>query len=83
MLFEIKTMENRYNNYNVTRDLIFNYEKEGKVMVVAPSVPLTIKHLEKEETKIDDAYKLGYEDALNMMEKIKAFVGGKKNEKGR
>lgn len=79
----VKAIGNRYNNYNVTRDLIFNYENEEKVIVIAPSVPLTIKRLEKDESKIDEAYNLGYQDALKYIDQIKNIMGGKKNEKGR
>ena len=80
----VRAFENRYNTYNVTRDLIFNYENEGKVFVIAPSNPLDIKRLEKDEAKIDAAYNLGYEDGLKYIEQIKNIVGGKsKNEKRR
>lgn len=72
----IKTFENRYNKYNVTRDLLEQFEDEGKVLTIFPSKPLIIKHLEKNLQTIDDTYQLGYDDAIAMMSKIKAFIGG-------
>jgi len=76
----LDTMSNRFNKYNVTRDLIENYEKEKKVIAIYPSQPLVIKNLEKDENKIDEIYKLGYEDAMSMISKIKQFVGEEKHE---
>lgn len=76
----IKTMENRADKYNVTRDLIENLQKEGKVLAIYPSEPLIISHLENDSDKIDYIYNLGYNDAIKMIKKIKAFIGGNKDE---
>ena len=79
----LKSFENRYNKYNVTRDLIEKFESEGKLLAIYPSQPLIIKHLEKDIHTIDDTYKMGYEDAISMMENIKKFIGGNNNGKGK
>lgn len=77
----IKTMENRYNKYNVTRDLIDNLEKDNKIIAIYPSQQLIVSHLEKNEKKIDDAYQLGYDDAIRLMDEIKQYIGVKVYEK--
>ena len=73
-------MENRFNKYNVTRDLIVSLEKEGKVLAIYPSEPLFISNLEKDVDKLTNIYNLGYSDANNMISKIKKYIGGGKNE---
>ena len=73
----IKTMENRADKYNVTRDLITQFEAEGKVLAIYPSEPLVINRLEHDVDKIDYVYNLGYNDALKMIKEVKKFIGGK------
>ena len=76
----IKTMENRADKYNVTRDLIETWTSEGKVLPIYPSEPLVISRLEKDSSKIDYVYNLGYQDGLKMLSEIKVFIGGEINE---
>lgn len=77
----IKSMENRFNKYNVTRDLIVSLEKQGKVLAIYPSEQLIISNLEKNEDKLTNVYNIGYNDATRMISKIKKYIGGKNNEK--
>ena len=72
----IKTMENRANKYNVTRDLIETYTNQGKVLPIYPSAPIAVSHLEKDTDKIDAVYNLGYSDATKMVKQIKEFIRG-------
>lgn len=72
----IKSMENRYNKYNVTRDLIAKLEKDKKVFAIYPSKPLEIANLEKDINKLDLVYKLGYDDASKLIDKIKEYMEG-------
>ena len=73
----IKTMENRYNKYNVTRDLMNQLELEGKIMTIYPSEPLSISNLEKDENKLSNIYNIGYNDAKKIIEKVKIYIGGR------
>ena len=74
----IKTMENRADKYNVTRDLIETYTNQGKVLPIYPSEPIIISHLETDTTKIDYIYQLGYNDATKMIKEIKEFIRGRR-----
>ncbi len=76
----IKSMENRFNKYNVTRDLIDALEQEGKILAIYPSEPLIINSLEKSGDKLTNIYNIGYQDATNMISKIQKYIGGKKIE---
>lgn len=76
----IEAMKNRYNKYNVTRDLIVKYQQEGKVLAIYPSEPLIISNLERDEDKLVSIYNLGYNCAKNMIDDIKMFIGGNLDE---
>ena len=73
----ILTMKNRFNKYNVIRDVIGKYVEENKVLAIYPSEKIVIGNLEKNEGKIEEIYKLGYKDACSMASKIKEFMEGK------
>ena len=77
----IRAMETRCEKYNVTRDAIENLEKEGKMLAVYPSEELVISRLEKDVNKLEEIYNIGYKDGINMIEKIKEYIGGLKVEK--
>lgn len=54
---------NRHNLYNSTLERLDQMEKEGKVFIFRPSSSLKVSRLEKDVSKIEALYKLGYEDA--------------------
>ena len=70
----IDNLVNRYQTYNDTLDEIKKLESEGKAFVIKPSRPLGLGRLEKDPEKIRFAYEMGYEDAVNGMEKLKQFL---------
>ena len=44
------------------------------------SQPISIKHFESDIEKIENIYNLGYNDSLKMIEKVKKYIGGNRNE---
>lgn len=70
----IKTMADRYKNYNETLDYIETLEREGKAIVIRPLKELKVGRLEKNKAKLLDLFEQGYEDAKNSYEKIMEFV---------
>jgi len=70
----IKTMVDRYKNYNETLDYIENLEREGKAIVIRPLKELEVGRLERNREKLLDLYEQGYEDAKHSYEKIMEFV---------
>lgn len=80
----LSTFKNRYIQYNVTRDLMENLEKEGKVLNIYPSEELHIANLEKDMSVIDHVYNLGYKDGIKMVSEVEKFLGGRVHgKKGR
>ena len=70
----INKMKMRKYIYNQTLEYIEKLEKEGKVVVVRPEKDLNIGNLERNADKINQIYKMGYNDGLNYISKIKEYI---------
>ncbi|MDE5546097.1 MAG: ThiF family adenylyltransferase, partial [Anaeroplasmataceae bacterium] len=57
----IKALENRHNQYNKVVSLM---EKDENTFIIQPSLSLSIDRLEKDKKKLEEAYQLGYQDAM-------------------
>ena len=77
----LATFKNRYNKYNITRDIIEDLSNKGKVFAIYPSEELHIAQLEKDMSVIEYVYKVGYQDGLNIIKELNKFLGGRVNEK--
>jgi predicted patatin/cPLA2 family phospholipase len=77
----LATFKNRYNKYNITRDIIEDLANKGKVFAIYPSEELHIAQLEKDMSVIEYVYKVGYQDGLNIIKELNKFLGGRVNEK--
>lgn len=64
----IELLDNRHNIYNETRDFVFELEKQGRAIVVAPSSPLKADRFEKDPDKLEEIYQLGRQDMLKALE---------------
>ena len=60
----------RYKKYNDGVALAKGYEKQGKVLIIAPDNCCGMKTLTKDKNHLDEMYKKGYKDAAA----IKAFL---------
>ena len=70
----IKAMAGRSHEYNRVLDLLDKLEKEGKVLVIAPTRDLGVKRIEKDEGKVRAIYGLGRQDTLSRLEEIRDFL---------
>jgi len=70
----IKTMDERHNVYNDTLEYIRKMERDGKVLVITPSVPLNIGRIERNAQKMEQIYNIGMDDTKNKLEDIKKFI---------
>ena len=64
--------------YNVLCDRTDQLEKEGRIFVIAPSVPVTVGRLEKDIEKLGSLYWMGYHDAESDLASLRAYL--KKNK---
>ena len=69
----LERMEARGREYNSTLDHLDSLEKEGVVLIIAPSKDLHVKRLEKDTEKLRAIYELGRSDTTAELEKIRAF----------
>ena len=70
----VKTLENRYRTYNEQVEEIIRLEKQNKIFVIRPNVPLNIGRLERDETKIRTVYELGEKNSLSTNSRTKKIL---------
>ena len=70
----LDAMETRHERYNEQREHIWEYEREGRALVLAPQRPVEVAHVEHDTAKLLDLYIQGRQEAQARLDKIKAFV---------
>ena len=64
----------RHTMYNHQLDFVKKAEAEGLVYVVQPTAPLNVGTLEKDTSKLEAIYQLGYKQGKNNAQAIKEFL---------
>ena len=59
----VNTLDHRHEVYNETRDFVFQLEKEGKAIVIAPGEPVDLSRFERDIPKLRALYEEGSADA--------------------
>ena len=70
----VKAILNRYSNYNECLEKIFDLESKKEIFVIRPSRDLNISRLEKDESKLQEVYDLGINDAKKHMKRLIKFL---------
>lgn len=70
----IETLANRHNHYNETLDYIFEQEEAGSILVIRPKTALPVKRTEKDPDKLDIAYQMGRQVAIERLEEIIEYL---------
>lgn len=70
----LDAMENRHERYNEQREHIWEYERLGRALVLAPSKPVEVGHVEHDPAKLLDLYLQGRQEAARRLDETKAFV---------
>lgn len=63
-----EALTNRAGLYNLQLDLVKKYEREGKVLIVAPDSIGKMQTLTKDRSLIEGLYAKGYKDALKIVD---------------
>lgn len=71
----VRTMEQRHTMYRYERELVFNSEKAGNVLVICPAAPLSVGRVEHDPERLRETYEEGRREALNSLSRIKDFIG--------
>ena len=70
----IEAMKNRHKNYNNAMEKIYALEKDGKVFIIQPSVPLVSGRTERNKEKLKNLFDQGYEDIKSQWSELQEFL---------
>ena len=70
----VTAMANRADNYNQSVKKIESLERQGKALVIRPTINYKISRTEKDPNKLRMQYNLGYSDASALLEDIKKYI---------
>lgn len=65
---------NRHIMYNKQLEFVKQCEQNGTAIVIQPTAPLNVSTLEKDVSKLEAIYQLGYKQGLDRADEIKAFL---------
>ena len=75
----IEALARRHEVYNATLKRIEELEQAGEIFLIRPSKDLQIKRVEKDPTRLQEQYDLGYFDAIAAIKKLKDWLEKSKN----
>ncbi len=71
-----KNLENMDERYNQECNEIEALRNQGRIFVLSPSQPIDIGRLERDTEKLGDLYYMGYNDTMDCMEELQAYLKG-------
>ena len=71
-----ETIKNRYKKYNETVEKIIDMENIKEIFVIRPSKKISLKWIERDESKLQEMYDLGLKDCKNKLEDLKKYLKG-------
>ena len=72
----VAAMERRAERYNESRARMFELERQGKLLVIAPESTLGVSRTERDPEKLRQLWDAGYRQAANRLEEIRAWLEG-------
>lgn len=66
----VKSLQQRYITYNTSLENCEEMERQGKAVILRPSMPLDIDRFEKDPDKLTKLYQNGYDDAKKALNRI-------------
>lgn len=70
----LEALESRHERYNEQREHIWEYERQGRALVIAPPRPVEVGHIEHDPEKLLDLYIQGRQEGERRLEEARAFV---------
>lgn len=70
----LEALETRHERYNEQRRRIWEYERDGRVLVVAPPRPVEVGHVEHDPVKLLELYIEGRQECARLLDSIRAFL---------
>ena len=75
--YYLEALETRANRYNACREQLWQLEREGQCLVIAPPKPVEVKVNERSGEALLTLYLQGRQKAEERFEEIRTFVAGK------
>lgn len=72
----LEALENRHERYNEQREHIWEYERQGKALVIAPPQPVEVGHIEHDPEKLLDLYIQGRQEGKRRLDEVRSFIAG-------
>lgn len=72
----VRAMEQRAKRYNESRRQLFELERQGKLLVIAPKSTLGVARTERNTEKLRLLWAEGYQEAVDRMEEIRDYFNG-------
>ena len=72
--FFVEALANRHERYNLQREHIYAYEKEGRALIVEPQKPVELGQFDRDGSKLLDLYIQGRQHATHLLEDIEKFI---------
>lgn len=69
-----EAMENRHNAYNDQLKYVYEMQEQGLAYVIQPNAPLGATTLEKDLSKLEAIYQLGYKQGKQHAQAVKEFI---------
>lgn len=70
----VEAIASRHERYNEQREHIWEYERAGRVFVVAPPHKVEVGHVERDASKLLELYIEGRQEAGRLLDEMKAFL---------
>ena len=71
----VQAMETRAQRYNENREQLFELEREGKALIIAPKSTLGVGRIERDTEKLRLLWAEGYQMTVERMDEIKDYLG--------
>lgn len=71
----LQAMEQRAERYNQNQQQLFEMEKSGDLLVIAPESTLGVSRTERDPEKLRLLWAAGYQAAIDRMDEIRAYLG--------
>ena len=72
----VSTMENRASVYNQDREKLFQAERAGRLLVIAPESTLGVARTERDTEKLRLLWAAGYQMAVERLDEIRDYLRG-------
>lgn len=70
----LEALENRHERYNEQREHIWEYERQGRALIIAPPQPVEVGHIEHNPAKLLALYIQGRQEGKRRLDEVRAFI---------